>query len=158
VAVIGPLHATLAPLGEAPMIAGYVADDGELDPELALGELALTGATIVLPAIDDAGVMSFVIDDGARVPGRFDIPAPTGPTVVFADIDAIIVPLVLFDDAGHRVGRGGGYYDRYLADAGDARPLLIGLAHDLQQIGRFDPAPHDVTLDFVITPTRTVRG
>ena len=46
----------------------------------------------------------------------------------------VLVPLVAFDETGQRLGQGGGFYDRAIAAAGAARPLLIGVAHAFQQV------------------------
>jgi 5-formyltetrahydrofolate cyclo-ligase len=75
-----------------------------------------------------------------------------------ADLDAVIVPLVLFGPAGLRIGRGGGHYDRTFADRPiSGRPtVLCGLAYDLQEAADLTPQPWDVPLDLVITPTRTI--
>ena len=71
-----------------------------------------------------------------------------------AHLDAILMPLVAFDSAGHRLGMGGGFYDRYCARRqwqGWKRPKLIGIAHALQQVNALPHAPHDIAMDCVIT-------
>ena len=70
-----------------------------------------------------------------------------------AQPDALIVPLVAATRSGHRVGQGGGHYDRYLErrrSAGDA-PLTIGLAWDCQIVGEFPIDPWDEPLDYIAT-------
>ena len=76
-------------------------------------------------------------------------------------LDLVIVPLLGFDIACHRLGMGGGYYDRTFAFLNQRRhirrPLLIGLAHELQLVDRLDPQPWDVQLDAVVTAQRIYR-
>jgi len=82
---------------------------------------------------------------------RFNIPEPVSDRVVGADtLDAVLLPLVAVDQAGNRLGMGGGYYDRTFADQ-QTRPILIGVAHHCQFIDLLQPAPWDVPLDALIT-------
>lgn len=72
-------------------------------------------------------------------------------------LDVVIMPLVLFDGLGHRVGMGGGFYDRTLSKH-PHRPIRLGLAHDFQQVGGIlATQPWDQSLDFVCTPTTLFR-
>ena len=63
--------------------------------------------------------------------------------------DLIIVPLIAFDQTGHRIGFGGGWYDRFLSTQPNAQK--IGLAYELQLVGTIPAEPHDEPLDAVIT-------
>jgi len=76
-----------------------------------------------------------------------------------SDVDVILMPLVGFDKLGNRLGMGGGYYDRTLAFTQHAnkKPLLIGIAHDLQEVNTLPTAPWDIPLDAIVTPTRILR-
>ena len=60
----------------------------------------------------------------------------------------MLVPLVAFDDAGTRLGMGGGYYDRYFA--GSDRPPLIGVGFQCQRAPALPRSAWDVALDAVI--------
>ena len=67
--------------------------------------------------------------------------------------DVVIVPLVAFDSSCHRLGHGGGWYDRFLATQPGA--IKIGLAFDVQRTDRIPTEPHDIQLDYVVTESRT---
>ncbi len=86
--------------------------------------------------------------------GRLHILGPN--TEAYAGpIDLILVPGVVFDAAGHRIGRGGGYYDRFLRSQRHA--LKLGVGYDFQL--KSDPIPttwRDVRLNGLLTPTRTL--
>ena len=72
------------------------------------------------------------------------------------DLDTVILPLVLFDTKGHRVGMGGGFYDRTLACA-PHQPYRIGLAHDFQKTTRImQTQSWDQSLHSIITPSQTL--
>ncbi|MDX1775812.1 MAG: 5-formyltetrahydrofolate cyclo-ligase [Desulfobulbales bacterium] len=93
------------------------------------------------------------------VPGYYDIPEPDpAKTVAVApgEIDAAVIPGSVFDISGGRLGYGGGYYDRFLAnDAPQAR--RIGFAFEVQVVQKVPVEPHDQPLDSLITETRTVN-
>jgi len=68
-------------------------------------------------------------------------------------IDIALVPLLCFDLIGHRVGYGGGYYDKFLAACRpDCKKVGLSVFDPVESIS--DIEPHDVRLDFAITPDR----
>lgn len=69
------------------------------------------------------------------------------------EIDVILVPGVVFDLNGNRIGYGGGYYDRYLQDIKEIRNKVV-LAYDLQIVDSINPDIHDIAFDYIITNTR----
>ncbi len=69
------------------------------------------------------------------------------------EIDLIIVPGVVFDLNGNRIGYGGGYYDRYLEDIKKVSNK-VALAYDLQIVDFIDPEAHDISVDYIITNTK----
>jgi 5-formyltetrahydrofolate cyclo-ligase len=75
---------------------------------------------------------------------------PDAPAVAPAAIAVILVPGLAFTPGGQRLGRGGGYYDRYLA-ALPAGTLKIGVCFGFQIVGALPTEPHDQTVDVVVT-------
>jgi 5-formyltetrahydrofolate cyclo-ligase len=77
------------------------------------------------------------------------------------ELDAILMPLVAFDERGWRLGSGAGFYDRRLqhlkAGRRWRRPKLIGIAYEFQRVPRLAAQPWDVPLDAVITERRMYR-
>jgi|GEM_PF-5512557 len=71
-----------------------------------------------------------------------------GQTRAAEQLDCILVPLTAFDDKGHRIGMGGGFYDRTLESA--RLPSLLGVAYGFQRVMRIVPQPWDIVLDDVI--------
>ena len=86
--------------------------------------------------------------------GVWDIPIPVTRDVVQPSV--LLVPLLGFDDAGYRLGYGGGYYDRTL-DAMSPRPLAIGLGFDCALLPTIHPQPHDIPMDAIITENGITR-
>lgn len=90
------------------------------------------------------------LDELAR--GPWDLWQPRKPRFVEAPApDLVIVPGVLFDRGGYRVGHGGGYYDRFLGELSEAQ--TIGLIYDEFFVDRIPTEDHDVPVDVVITPS-----
>jgi len=72
--------------------------------------------------------------------------------------EIVIVPLVAFDDAGGRLGYGGGFYDRTLELLRANGPVLtIGFAYDAQQADQLPLEPTDQPLDMIITESRIIE-
>ena len=115
------------------------------------------GKRLAMPVVRQDGIMEFYRyrRKGRLVINRFGIlePAPGAPYVSPLSIDLLLVPLVSFDRFGMRLGMGAGYYDRLIGRVAEGfRPLLVGVAHEIQRCS--DPLPYeswDMPLDGVIT-------
>ena len=94
-------------------------------------------------------------DETQFIPNQYNIPEPMGELVLHPkDIDAVLIPLLAFDERGYRVGYGKGFYDRYLKECRNDC-LKIGLSY-FEAVDSIDDASEfDVPLDFCITPQRT---
>lgn len=141
-------------------IAFFLANDGELDPQLLLLRALHMGKICYLPVVTPAQSLLFArYEQGdALALNRFGIPEPAraGLKLVSARVlDLIFTPLVAFDNQGHRLGMGSGYYDRTLSFLRHRhiwrKPRLLGIAHELQHVAELQTAPWDVALDGVAT-------
>jgi 5-formyltetrahydrofolate cyclo-ligase len=134
------------------LVGGYWPIRREVDCLPLLRRLIDAGGRVALPAVvGSRRPLEFRpwTPDTPMAQGRFEIPHPAeGPAVRPA---AILVPLVGFDDAGHRLGYGGGYYDRTLAALAGDRLLTVGLGFELGRLASTRPGPHDQALDLIIT-------
>ncbi len=79
-------------------------------------------------------------------PDRYGIPAPTEPWD--GAIDLMLVPALAFDKSGARLGRGGGYYDRALAEH---TGRSIGVIREAFVVEQLPTEPHDKKVDAIIT-------
>ena len=98
-------------------------------------------------------------DETELITNRWGIEEPdpkTSQVIEIQDLDAVLVPLLAFDRRGHRVGYGGGYYDRFLTQC---RPdtLKIGLSQFKPVDKIEDTNDWDVKLDICVTPDRIYR-
>ena len=139
----------------AQRIALYLAADGEIDTtELAaLGRSQ--GKQLFLPVIEQDDHLSFAawLPDSPLAANRYGIPEPPEDAKRCATntLDIIFLPLVGWDLQGGRLGMGGGFYDRTLA--GVSGPVLVGLAHSVQQVDCIPREDWDIPLNFIATDT-----
>ena len=89
--------------------------------------------------------------------GPYHIPEPISSQVIDKnELDLILIPLLTFDSLGYRVGYGKGFYDKYLKNASE-KTLKIGISLFDEEEVIEDLNPHDVRLDFCITPKRLIK-
>ena len=145
------------PPGSVALVGGYWPIRGEPDPLPYLRRVIGAGGAAALPAVVDPGAP---LEYRSWTPatrmasGRWDTQHPAeGHAVTPA---ALLIPLVGFDAAGHRLGYGGGFFDRTLA-ALQPRPLAIGLGFELGRLPAFEPAWHDERMDLIITEAETIE-
>lgn len=138
-----------------------VQNEPDLRPQLR--RWIARGATALLPVVvAEAAPLAFRpwqpdAGGGAMVADRYGIPTPVaGPEL---DPDVLLLPLNAFDAAGYRIGYGGGFFDRTLAQlaAAGRRPLSIGVGFELGRVGSTLPQPHDQRLDWIVTEAQTLR-
>ena len=94
-------------------------------------------------------------------PGVWGIPEPRKNQcrlVRPAEIDLVVAPGVAFDEAGGRLGYGGGFYDGFLSRFAQERPdaLVIGIAFELQIVEKVPTQPSDVTIPLILTEQRAI--
>lgn len=137
-------------------VAGFCAAGGEIDALPVMMELATRGYALALPVIGDEneaaglGFRAFSVGDSLTI-GAHGILEPMA-TALLVQPDVFLVPMLACDRQYNRLGRGGGHYDRTLADARAARPVLaVGLAFAAQEIKQVPVLPHDQKLDMIVT-------
>jgi 5-formyltetrahydrofolate cyclo-ligase len=136
------------------VVSGFWPIRSEVDVRPLMFALREKGARLALPAILDRETIIFreLVRGAPLVDMGFGTAGP-GEEAAILDPALMLVPLAAFDARGHRVGYGGGYYDRAVArlDARGMRPRLIGVAFDCQEVTAVPCEPHDVQLGAVLT-------
>jgi len=142
-------------------IAIYLPNDGEISPLPYMQAARRRGIRVYLPVLHPLipGKLAFSpYTSHTRLrPNRFGIAEPAFSASLKRPawaMDAILFPLVGFDEHGGRLGMGGGFYDRTFAFSRTRprlAPKLIGLAHDFQRVDSLPIEPWDVPLHSVVT-------
>jgi 5-formyltetrahydrofolate cyclo-ligase len=132
------------------IVGGYHALPHEADPELLQKRLVGLGCHIAFPRIvaKDFALAFHCVPDGEVLrAGRYGIaePADHFPSAV---PDLLLVPLLAFDRHGHRLGYGGGFYDRTLEVL---KIPAIGIAYAGQEVSSIPAEAHDRRLDGILT-------
>jgi len=137
------------------IVSSYRAMGSEIDPELLEAKLRADTITTALPVITQLGqplaFHSWQPGD-PLVPRKWGIlePEASAPKV---EPDILLLPMLAFDRFGWRLGYGGGFYDRTLAQLRARKPIIvIGLAFCEQEVDAVAHDAYDEPLDFVLTP------
>jgi len=132
---------------------------GEIDARDIARAAWSQGKRVAVPKIRAPGVMDAVEIsslDTDLSPGAFDILEPNSDKVIPAgELDLIVAPALAFDRQGNRLGRGGGYYDRFIARSEGS--LICGLSFDCQLLDEVPAEPHDRPVNMVATDAEFLR-
>lgn len=145
------------PLDDLPafdVFAGYRPVGSEFDPGPVLARLGQAGGQLAMPAAEYIGAPLAFRAWSAGEPLASDaagVPSPLPHANVLAP-DLVVAPVLAFDRQGHRLGQGGGHYDRAIANLRASRPVfVIGLAYSGQALDELPAEPHDQRLDAILT-------
>ncbi len=157
-AVIARL-ARLPVIRQAALLAGYRAVRGEVNIDGAMALIASDHTIVTVPRVVGEYLEFLPWDmEGVTFEGPFGIPEPAdGHPRPLSNHDVVLAPLVAFDASGHRLGQGGGFYDRAMASRAGSRPVMIGIAHAFQQVESVPVEPWDVPLDAVVTEESVIE-
>ena len=140
-------------------IACYLAMGGEVDCAALMSEAHARGRSVYLPVLrGESLVFAPWHPDCELAMNRFGIPEPVGDEAKWLrarSLGVVLAPLVAFDDAGTRLGMGGGYFDRtfrFLHGRGRyRRPLFLGVGYEFQRVPSLPARRWDVSLHGVVT-------
>ena len=146
-----PVLERLRPLLHEPqVILAYYALPDEVDTHHLLDELVAEGKTVLLPKVlDDTSIelRRYTGPHDLRE-GAYHIMEPTGALFTnLAQIDLALIPGLAFDAKGHRLGRGKGYYDRFL---NTFIGKTIGVCFDFQKVAEVPVEAHDMAVNLVV--------
>ncbi|MEQ7872532.1 5-formyltetrahydrofolate cyclo-ligase [Sphingomonas sp. ASV193] len=139
-------------IARASVIGAYCPVGSEIDPRLALG-----GRSVVHPSFGEGGDTFRFRAGPCTATGPAGIPEPE-PDALELDPDLVLVPLLAIDPVGHRLGQGGGHYDRVLGRYRASGALLVGVGWACQRLDFPLPAEQwDVALDAFASPAGLER-
>jgi 5-formyltetrahydrofolate cyclo-ligase len=141
------------------IVSGFMPIKSEINPLPLMKALTGQGARLALPVIAGRGAPLVMR------PWKLDEPLDRGqwgirePKADAAEVepDILLVPLLAFDRAGHRIGYGAGYYDLTIAALRERKPIIaIGLAFAAQEVPAVPATPRDARLDLVLTEREVI--
>jgi len=141
------------------IVSGFMPIKSEINPLPLMKALTGQGARLALPVSAGRGAPLVMR------PWKLDEPLDRGqwgirePKADAAEVepDILLVPLLAFDRAGHRIGYGAGYYDLTIAALRERKPIIaIGLAFAAQEVPAVPATPRDARLDLVLTEREVI--
>jgi 5-formyltetrahydrofolate cyclo-ligase len=151
-----PFPIALKPGG---VVSGFSPLKSEINPIALMRKLSDAGAQLALPVVAGRGkplIMRAWNFGAPLASGVWGIrePMPDAPEVA---PDILLVPLLAFDCAGHRIGYGAGYYDMTIAKFRAIKPIVaVGIAYAAQEIDAVPTTPRDARLDLVLTEREVI--
>ena len=147
----------------AKLVHTYVSSkENEVDTRALICTCLNQGKRVAVPVVmPGTKTLAHALIDGLDqlVVGPWGLaqPDPAAATWLPAEarIDLVVVPGLAFDRRGHRIGWGGGYYDRFLAQV---QTVKIGLCYDELVLDCIPGEPHDVPVDLVVAETAIYQG
>jgi len=149
---------------QAQKLAVYFAVNGEIGLDPVIDHALAAGKQVYLPNLDRQSLRfsPYFRAQKMRI-NKFRLPEPDvgDAEMLQADeLDLVLAPLVVFDARRNRIGMGGGFYDRSFASRKNPeidKPVLIGVAHEVQRVEEIIPEEWDVRLDMVVTDAAIYR-
>ena len=134
----------------------------EVDSKLIIQIVQGKDKNVILPKLnlESKTIDSFLLTDSTPMKtNHLGISEPfNGIQINNNQIDLVFAPLLAFDNFGHRVGYGGGYYDRYLSKVQSKLKIIkIGVGFSFQKIKNIPINKHDVKLDYIITERKIIE-
>ena len=142
-------------LGGTEVVCGYLPLASEPLDVLVLDRMAAGGTTVLVPVVSANAPLDWCRHPSPTVRGAFGIAEPAGPRLgveAIADASVVLVPALAVDRLGHRLGRGGGHYDRSLALIRSPAVELIAIVFDEEVLAEVPVDPHDRAVTSVVTP------
>jgi 5-formyltetrahydrofolate cyclo-ligase len=153
------LDAIVAASGMAnPAVSVYWPIRGEPDLRAWMRALFQSGKRMALPVAVELAQPLLFRDwrpDARMARGLWGIPYPADGEVIVPNV--VIAPVVGYDRRCYRLGYGGGFFDRTLAQL-NPKPLTIGVGYPGAELHSIFPQPHDIAMDWVITGSATLRN
>jgi 5-formyltetrahydrofolate cyclo-ligase len=147
---------------DAKEIAFYLAKGNEFDCQSIIEESWKQQKTCYLPVLTPEKKLNFSIYTShiKLMPNQYQILEPHNSPFQKADmLDLVLLPLVGFDRKGHRLGMGGGFYDRtfeFLLSSSKKKPFLLGIAFSFQEVDSLPSDSWDVNLNGILTEKEVI--
>jgi 5-formyltetrahydrofolate cyclo-ligase len=147
----GKLLMELCSLVGARTIGVYLSFGSEPATDLFILKAKTAGLVLAAPRTGPESSMEFGLLEGPTASSALGFLQPVGDVVEPQEIDLIIAPALSVDESGTRLGRGGGFFDRYLEDF---QGPVAAVVYDNEFVSAVPVEPHDRPVSFVVTEAR----
>jgi len=140
---------------DAGTIAAYASVHDEPPTRELIELLRDRGAAVLLPVVRSDGLRWGRYDGWSALTEHNGLLEPTGETAELSDADVVLAPALAVDHHGHRLGSGGGYYDRALVGVPRDRIVAVVFADEVLDVVPVEA--HDVRVGAALTPDGLIR-
>lgn len=141
---------------KAKVISIYISDSEEVETKNIIKKVLQMGKKVAVPSLKNGQPCMRFLQGVERLEDHIPFLTSNAPEAKPDNLDLIVLPGIGFDKKGARIGRGKGYYDKFLKEIKGKIPL-IALAYDFQVLDEIPEEPHDVSLDKIITEKRVIK-
>lgn len=147
---------SLPEYAQAKTVLCYANLRDEVMTSALIGEILRSGRTLALPAVRGEEMKALRLTDPEMMHrGAFRIMEPDGEEEIAPEeFDLLLMPGLGFDPRGNRLGYGGGYFDRFLANSHGAK---VGLCYSVQVLEEIPAEAHDIPMDIIVTEKKIYR-
>jgi 5-formyltetrahydrofolate cyclo-ligase len=132
-----------------------IEEQKEINTDYILNILAGKDKNIIISKsnFEDYTMTHYLLTDNTKIKkNEYNIPEPIdGIEIKLEQLEVVFIPLLAFDNVGHRIGYGKGFYDRFLADC-KPETIKIGLSFFQPEHDTFEASENDIKLDYCVTP------
>jgi 5-formyltetrahydrofolate cyclo-ligase len=132
-----------------------IEEQKEINTDYILNILAGKDKNIIISKsnFEDYTMTHYLLTDNTKIKkNEYNIPEPIdGIEIKLEQLEVVFIPLLAFDNVGHRIGYGKGFYDRFLADC-KPETIKIGLSFFQPEHETFEASENDIKLDYCVTP------
>ncbi len=148
----------LIPVAKANNIALFASTDLEISTHVLFETLKSTGKNVYFPKVQNDQLIFYEVQSMQSMkPGRFSILEPDSKfSIELFKLDVLLIPALAVDEGGHRLGRGGGYYDKTIAMLHDNQ-RTVALVYEAQIIENVPVSHHDQKVDCIVSEKRVIR-
>ena len=149
-AQLGELLARSPAYRQADTVYGYLPYNQEVRTVPILAQALADGKQVAVPKVYGDDMKFIVLTDLTQVSrGYAGIPEPIADGPEAADPEALVLmPGLVFDPQGHRIGYGGGFYDKFLSR--EPRHPTVALCYDFQMVDKLETESFDIPVDLVL--------
>ena len=134
-----------------------ISEKREVDTQAILHILQGKDKNVVLSKanFEEGSLTNYLLTDSTVIKvNQWGIPEPVdGIEIPPSKVDVVLIPLLIFDEEGNRIGYGKGFYDRFLTQC-KPEVVKVGLSFFSAEEALFETEPHDVPLDYCVTPEK----